>query len=422
MRTKRTALALFLVVALSTSLLLCENGIQPVESQSDGTIYIRAGGSVEGTDQIQRVGNVYTFTGNINASIVVEKDDIVIEGAGYALRGSGSGIGIELKGRSNVKITNVEIKGFNIAIAVNGGSDNVIFGNSIKNNDYGVKVDSYSVRNTLSANNITNNGEGIRIAPYSDSNSISGNSISDNGEGIVVQGSGYNTFFGNSISNNERGITFALLGRGRMNNRVYHNNFVNNTRQILFPFNAMINADSAILDNGFPSGGNYWSNYEDRYPNAEERNGSGVWDTPYVIDEDNRDNYPLMFHWGAPIVSIVSPRNTTYTENNVSLKFAVSKPAFWMGYSLDGQDNVTITGNTTLPELSSGLHSITVYAKDSFENMGNSETTYFSVEVPFPTTLVTVASVATVAVVGVGLLVYFRKRSRRAEKRFVKKS
>jgi hypothetical protein len=92
------------------------------------------------------------------------------------------------------------------------------------------------------------------------------------------------------------------------------------------------------------------------------------------------------------------------------LVFTVNKPVNWTGYSLDGQDNITISGNTTISGLSNGLHNVTVYAKDEFENTGASETISFSVEVPFPTTLVAAASAATIAVVGVGLLVYFRKR------------
>jgi hypothetical protein len=82
-----------------------------------------------------------------------------------------------------------------------------------------------------------------------------------------------------------------------------------------------------------------------------------------------------------------------------------------MGYSLDGRETVKITGNTTLSGLSNGLHNVTVYAKDEFENTGASETISFSVEAPFPTTLV-VASTASVAAIGVGLLVYFRRRKR----------
>ena len=47
-----------------------------------------------------------------------------------------------------------------------------------------------------------------------------------------------------------------------------------------------------VWDNGVE--GNYWSDYEDRYPNAIELNGSGIWDTPYVIDGKNQDNYPVV--------------------------------------------------------------------------------------------------------------------------------
>jgi hypothetical protein len=80
-----------------------------------------------------------------------------------------------------------------------------------------------------------------------------------------------------------------------------------------------------------------------------------------------------------------------------------------MSYSLDGQDNVTIAGNTTLSGLPNGNHNVTVYATDKAGNVA-SETISFSVEAPFPVVPVAAASVATIAVVGAGLLVYFKKR------------
>jgi hypothetical protein len=130
----------------------------------------------------------------------------------------------------------------------------------------------------------------------------------------------------------------------------------------------------------------------------------------YITFGDNQRYTPYGYGTIPPRVSVVSPENKNYTSGNVSLAFAVNKPALWMGYSLDGQNNVTITGNTTLSGLSSGLHSITVYAKDSFENTGASETVTFTITEPFPTILVAVAAVA-VAVGSVGVLIYFRKRN-----------
>lgn len=47
----------------------------------------------------------------------------------------------------------------------------------------------------------------------------------------------------------------------------------------------------------YPSGGNYWSDYEARFPDADELDDSGIRDTLYVIDEDNQDNYPLIDPW-----------------------------------------------------------------------------------------------------------------------------
>jgi len=119
---------------------------------------------------------------------------------------------------------------------------------------------------------------------------------------------------------------------------------------------------------------------------------------------------PVGYGTVPPVIDVVSPGSQSYNESSVSLVFTVNKPVNWTGYSLDGQDNVTITGNTTIAGLSNGLHNVTVYAEDSRGNMGASETVSFSVEVPFPTTLAATAFAVSAAVIGIGLLVYFKKR------------
>lgn len=57
----------------------------------------------------------------------------------------------------------------------------------------------------------------------------------------------------------------------------------------------------------------------------------------------------------------------------------MSKSTPWIGYSLDGEANVTITGNTTLTNVSYGIHSIRVYTNDTSGNMGSSDIVYFTV-------------------------------------------
>jgi hypothetical protein len=51
---------------------------------------------------------------------------------------------------------------------------------------------------------------------------------------------------------------------------------------------------SATWDGGYPSGGNYWSDYLTKYPGATQNDSSAIWSTPYAIGANNTDRYPLM--------------------------------------------------------------------------------------------------------------------------------
>jgi predicted phage tail protein len=116
-----------------------------------------------------------------------------------------------------------------------------------------------------------------------------------------------------------------------------------------------------------------------------------------------------------PSVSVLSLVNKTYQFSDVPLNFTVSEPVSQMAYSLDGKENITISGNTTLPGLPNGNHSVTVYATDEAGNTGASETIYFRVE-SFPIVPVAVASVTALAIVVAVLLVYYKKRGKKGDK------
>jgi len=77
-----------------------------------------------------------------------------------------------------------------------------------------------------------------------------------------------------------------------------------------------------------------------------------------------------------PTIVVSSPRNVAYATNNVPLTFSVDEPTSWIGYSLDGQANVTIAGNTTLVSVAEGLHILAVYANDTSGNMGSATVTF----------------------------------------------
>jgi len=266
--------------------------ISPVVAE--GTIYIMADGSVVGTDKINRDGNVYNFTDNIvNQSIIVERDNIVVDGAGYTLQGTGANFskGIDLSNRNNVTIKNMQIGSFYLGLYLNSSSGNSVYGNTITNNsNIYLRLSS---DNNIHGNYVTNNDCGIGLS-YSSNNNIHGNNITNNDYGIWLEGASNNNISGNNITENS-GYGIGLFD-GSSNNIIYHNNFINNTKQVYdFHWDSPSTIPSVnIWDDGYPSGGNYWSDYEERYPNATELDGSGIWDTPYVIDEGNQDNYPIV--------------------------------------------------------------------------------------------------------------------------------
>jgi hypothetical protein len=126
----------------------------------------------------------------------------------------------------------------------------------------------------------------------------------------------------------------------------------------------------------------------------------------------------------APEITVVSPENKTYFTadaglnfTDVALNFTVEEPVFSVHYVLDGGIPVELSGNTTLAELEVGAHNVTVFGFDASGNMGTSETLYFTIREPesFPTALVAAVSGTSVAIIGVALLVYFRRRSHPAE-------
>jgi len=214
-------LTLFLIGMLTLAF-----NVQPVKAS--GTIYIRADGSIDPpTAPIQRIGDVYTFTGNIFDSLVVERDDIVIDGAGYTVTAGGAWKGISLSGRSNVTIKEATIRNSWFGIYLNYTSRVDLIGNDIANSYFGIGLDNSS-NNSISGNSVTaNHYDGIRLYYSSNNNTINGNNITANkGNGIVLWDSSNNIVSGNSITANEYyGIR---LDESSNYNSIYGNNIANN--------------------------------------------------------------------------------------------------------------------------------------------------------------------------------------------------
>jgi hypothetical protein len=113
-----------------------------------------------------------------------------------------------------------------------------------------------------------------------------------------------------------------------------------------------------------------------------------------------------------PLVSVLTPENTTYDVAEVPLNFTVNEEASRISYSLDGQEPVTINGNATLSGLTDGIHNVTVYAEDMAGNVGTTTATFTVTGPEISLTLIVVASGASLAAIAIALFIYFKKRKK----------
>jgi len=435
--SRKLVLITFLIFALVCSL----SAVSQVQSvEANGTIYIRADGSIEGTTHISTADNItYIFTNNISDSIVIERDNIVVDGANYTLQGEG-GIGIRVSGRSNVTIKNMIIKAFydgiyltesnNVTISNNTLTDNYyraidlwytnnskMINNNIIRNYYGVSLwhssSNVMINNTIAFNNangvwmfysrnatfrnnkiagnsynfavggtylsdyvhdvdssntvegkpmyywvnkqnrqiptdagyvavinsteivvrdliLRNNSDGIVFA-FTNNSTIMNVTITNGDSGIFLYNSRNNTIVRNTIMNHrpQVGFGFGITLAYSNNNEIYHNDFANNMVQV----RVGVESPNNSWDDGYPSGGNYWSDYNgtDFYigPYQNLTGSDGIGDTPYIIDEANADRYPLMSLYGPDLIPPITISDYDGLWHNVD--FAITLTATDIG-------------------------------------------------------------------------------------------
>jgi len=97
-----------------------------------------------------------------------------------------------------------------------------------------------------------------------------------------------------------------------------------------------------------------------------------------LVDGESTQFYIGPTDLAPPVINFLSPENVTYESNSVPLVFTVDERPYWMGYSLNYQENVTVRRNSTLTRLVHGQYNIIVYVNDSSGNMGFSQV-YFTI-------------------------------------------
>jgi hypothetical protein len=270
------------------------------------TIYIRPDGSIDPpTANITTLDNfTYTFTDNNMGGIMVESDNIVLDGASYVLRGFQNNswkyadpddtiVGVNLNGRNNVTVQNLIVLNVPHGIGLYGATDCIVRANLIST-EGGLWPSDESV--TLSGSNntiIENTFDGwIGVNLEGSNNSILRNQF-NTGFAIWVQ-SIVQSINNVIAENNFVGNQILQVDMGDSTNTFYHNNF-HFCNLMTVPW------IETNWNETYPVGGNYWSDYNgtDEYsgPYQNETGSDGIGDTPYVLAENQTDNYPLMGPW-----------------------------------------------------------------------------------------------------------------------------
>jgi parallel beta-helix repeat protein len=255
----------------------------------------------------------------------------------------------------------VNISGFTIQNSGPGWGDNGLCANNSKwcnishntlvHSGHGIWIDHDSNNNIISENNVSYNLVGIAITSSS-SNIITNNYVfSSRYCGISLSSASSSILTSNIAKNNEYGIwlewatNVTVTGNALTSNLygihldhsddniIFHNNIINNTHQ------AQIINSTSIWDADFE--GNYWSKYD-----GLDADHDGIGDTPYIIDANNTDNYPLMGTFSAFIITweeqlhhVTTICNSTISNFNFTDTYNGSTKAIF--FNVTGEDETT---------------------------------------------------------------------------------
>jgi len=223
---------------------------------------------------------IFVRNGTYHEKVEIDKDNLTLIGENKAstiIDGDGTrSYGIYLSFRRGVTVKNFKVvRSTQSGIVLQSSTDNNLINNIVSYNKKGISLVQYG-------------------QPFSSDNNVIENTISNN-------------------------IAAGLYLNLAQNNNFSHNNFINNTVQVEVYDTSYANT----WDDGYPSGGNYWSDYTGvdvkSGPGQDQPGSDGIGDTPYVIDSKNNDTYPLTNPY--PLRGLAWPmfhnnlRHTGYSES-----------------------------------------------------------------------------------------------------------
>jgi len=310
-----------------------------ITKADDTDIYIRADGSIEGTDKIQRDGDLYTFIDDIYSRIEIQRSNIILDGAGYSIIKSEKDFAIvvgtslevpEPVGVNGITITNLQIIGFNYGITLGGENNLVQNVNITDSQDYnGIAIWVSGSNHRIQKCRITDN-KGFGMLIHATDTLISDNYIANNGN-FGIEFYDHDATFRNNIFDNNWGGPFLIPERS-----------MGNPGEPLAI--SSDNIDSSNTVDGKPI--YYWVNESDK--TVPSNAGYVYLDNCRNIEVNNlsinRNSTGRFFH-GSTAINLIRTENSTISGNSLN------GTGIYISWS---SQNILVTNNQIT---SAGVHS-----------------------------------------------------------------
>ena len=294
-------------------------------------------------------------------------------------------------------------------------SDNNIVENCVlAGYDHGITIDS-AENNKIANCSVENNNFGIYFN-ISSGNIVTNCTVKGNNFGVTVVSSNNNFVTKNIIENSKLGYK---IDNSSENNHIYHNDFINNVEHA-------IDYRTNYWDNGYPSGGNYWSDYAgtDNYrgENQNKLGSDNIGDTPYQIPGGaGQDRYPLMSRAVTEVEvsslriepSVVEPSKPVTISVDVKNKGDL-ETTYWVKLEINGAveyiENVALAGGET----KSVTFTVTRGSEGNYEievdGIGGTFTVAKAQVTPSLNWLLIIGFISvTIAMIGIAVALYIRK-------------
>jgi Right handed beta helix region len=408
---------LMLMVAGARLAILSSANFFPDPGPDLPQIYIRSNGNVEpASAPIDRSGNNYKLKGNIvMQTIIIQRDNIVLDGSGYLIEGNKSWMGLApslgdagnngiiIAGGNNINITNFNIEQFTAGVRISGSSHINIVDNNLNeeaavfDTPIGIVIETSS--QVLIENNNFTKINGPAIACNGTNMTIRGNSLIDIADGIygsiALEGSS-NTITDNKIETASPSIRLGLADSNIIarNNITGGLSLVSSSNNIIFGNNL---TDIRLI---FSSNNTIFSNYMTNNPGRD------------TIELDQGTTNNTFYANTFPINFSVrfNDAGTTFWDNGTIGNY-------WSDYKGTdsngdgvGDSPFTITGVKWDNDVGGDV-SFSV-GQDDFPLMVpydiENDAAVLPQAAPFLTVTVAIVSLVGVTIAGVGLLVYFK--------------